>query len=112
MRQYGGMYEVRDLGLLSSALYMPQSAYGEVYLHQTIPSMAAAYAYHICQNHPFADGNKGAALASALVFLDINGYDFVCSLDMLYEEMMAIAKGERKKDEAIRFFEKYGIKRY
>ncbi len=35
--------------------------------------MAAAYAFHLCQNHPFVDGNKRVALASALVFLDLNG---------------------------------------
>ncbi|MDR2048002.1 MAG: Fic family protein [Treponema sp.] len=40
--------------------------------------MAAAYAFHICQNHPFVDGNKRVALASSLVFLDINEYTFNC----------------------------------
>ncbi|MGE5528648.1 MAG: type II toxin-antitoxin system death-on-curing family toxin [Patescibacteria group bacterium] len=33
--------------------------------------VAAAYAYHICQNHPFVDGNKRTAPAAALVFLAV-----------------------------------------
>ena len=107
IKNYGGLYGVRDLHLLSSALYMPQSSFGGEYLHKTIPAMAAAYAFHICQNHPFIDGNKRAALASSLVFLDINGFIFNCEDEVLYDEIMKIAKGEIKKEELIIFYEKY-----
>jgi death-on-curing protein len=34
--------------------------------------MAAAYLFHLSQNHPFVDGNKRTALASCLVFLAFN----------------------------------------
>lgn len=37
--------------------------------------MTAAYLYHLVQNHPFIDGNKRVGLASAVVFLEINGID-------------------------------------
>jgi death-on-curing protein len=107
IRNYGGIYGVRDLNLLSSAIYMPQSSFEGEYLHKTIPAMAAAYAFHICQNHPFIDGNKRAALASSLVFLDINGYTFNCNDEALYNEIMAVAKGEIKKKDLIPFYEKY-----
>ena len=69
--------------------------------------MAAAYAYHLCQNHPFIDGNKRTALASSLVFLDINGYKFCCSDEILYDEIMGVAKSEIKKEELIKFYEKH-----
>ena len=72
IKNYGGSYSVRDISLLSSALCIPESSFNGQYLHKTIPAMAAAYAYHICQNHPFFDGNKRVALAASLVFLDIN----------------------------------------
>jgi death on curing protein len=78
IKNYGGKYGIRDVNLLSSAIYMPESGFEGKYLHETIPAMAAAYAFHICQNHPFVDGNKRAALASSLVFLDINGYELHC----------------------------------
>ena len=111
IRNYGGKYGVIDRNLLSSAIYMPESSFDGKYLHETIPAMAAAYAFHICQNHPFMDGNKRVALASSLVFLDINGYELNCKNEMLYNEIMNVAKGEIKKEELIKFYEKYTRKK-
>jgi death-on-curing protein len=110
IKNYGGMYGIRDINLLSSAIYMPESSFGGQYLHETIPAMAAAYAFHICQNHPFIDGNKRVALASSLVFLDINGYEFNCKDQMLYNKILDLAKGETKKENLIKFYEKYSKK--
>jgi death on curing protein len=110
IRRYGGKYGVRDLTLLNSALAMPESTFDKSYLHISIPSMAAAYAYHISENHPFIDGNKRTALAVALVFLDINGFSFNCPENDLYEMMMSVASGEIKKVELSRRFEKYSEK--
>jgi len=110
IRNYGGAYGVRDLNLLSSAVYMPESSFDGNYLHKTIPAMAAAYCYHLCQNHPFVDGNKRVALASSLVFLDINGYEFNCDEEILYNKIMDVAKGDVKKEDLIKFYEKHSIK--
>ena len=107
IKNYGGTYGIRDINLLSSAIYMPQSSYDSKYLHETTPAMAAAYAYHICQNHPFPDGNKRVALASSLIFLDINEYAFICKEETLYDIIMQVAKGEMKKEELIKFYEKH-----
>jgi len=57
---------LRDRGLLESALAMPKQKFGEEYLHENIPAMAAAYAYHLCRNHPFEDGNRRIALAASI----------------------------------------------
>ena len=111
IRNYGGKYGVRDRNLLSSAIYMPESSFDGKYLHETIPAMAATYTFHICQNHPFMDGNKRVALASSLVFLDINGYELNCKDEILYNEIMNVAKGEIKKKELIKFYEKYSRKK-
>jgi death-on-curing protein len=111
IENYGGTYRVRDINLLSSAIYMPQSSFDGKYLHETIPAMAAAYAFHICQNHPFIDGNKRVALASSLVFLDINEYTFNCKDELVYDEIMKVAKGEIRKEELIKYYEKYSKKK-
>jgi death-on-curing protein len=111
IRNYGGIYGVRDIHLLSSALYMPQSSFDGQYLHKTVPAMAGAYAFHVCQNHPFIDGNKRVALVSSLVFLDINGYTFNCKDEEVYNEIMNVAKGEVKKEELIKYYEKYSKKK-
>jgi death-on-curing protein len=105
IRRYGGLYGVRDLNLLNSALYMPRSSFEGKYLHKTVPSMAAAYAYHICQNHPFIDGNKRTALTTSLVFLDINGYFIECGDEELYDAIMNTANEKISKQELIKFYE-------
>jgi len=110
IRRYGGQYGIRDIALLSSAMALPESTYDGEYLHGNIPEMACAYAFHLSENHPFVDGNKRTALASALVFLDINGYEFTCSEEELYQTMMSVAKGDLKKEQLKAFFIKYSKK--
>lgn len=69
----GGPQGIRDVGLLESAVAMPQSQFGGRYLHEGLAAMAAAYQYHLCRNHAFIDGNKRAAAFAALLFLRLNG---------------------------------------
>ena len=73
IRDYGGAPGIRDMGLLQSALAMPQQSFADAYIHGDVHEMAAAYLFHICKNHPFLDGNKRVALATALAFLGLNG---------------------------------------
>jgi len=111
IRRYGGSYGVRDLSLLNSAIYVPKATFEHEYLHKSIPEMAPAYAYHLCENHALIDGNKRVALASALVFLDINGYDLDCSEEEIYRIMMSVASGTLNKTTLVDLFVKYSRKR-
>src|SRR5579864_1839590 len=77
---YGGSDRVRDPAGLESAITTPTATFGGQGLHSTIPSMAAAYLFHICQNHPFVDGNKRGANA-AITFLLINDWEVDLSED-------------------------------
>lgn len=99
IERYGGSRGVRDIGLLSSAAAMPYASFSSEFLHADIYEMSAAYAFHICQNHPFIDGNKRTALASALVFLEINGISISDAEGRLYDAMIAVAEGEMNKTE-------------
>lgn len=94
---YGGRAGIRDPGLLQSALAMPQASFGGEWLHRDLHEMAAAYAFHLCQNHPFVDGNKRTALACALVFLELNGISIEDPEGRLYEALMDIAAGSMEK---------------
>src|SRR4051794_37935673 len=78
---YGGSLGIRDIGLLEAAVGQAQASFGEEFLHKDIYEMAAAYLYHLVQNHPFIDGNKRVGLASAVVFLEINGITLNEDLD-------------------------------
>ncbi len=82
---------------VSQVCYYP--SFGGQSLHSDLFEMAAAYAFHLCQNHPFIDGNKRVALASALVFLDLNGVQLSDPEGKLYALMMAVARGEKRKPE-------------
>ena len=61
--------------------------------------MAAAYLFHLVKNHPFVDGNKRIGLATALVFLNINGVVIDRGTDVLFETTMAVAEGRLTKEE-------------
>ena len=104
---YGGESGVRDLGLLQSAVAMPQSGFGGVRLHKDLFEMAAAYLFHIVQNHPFLDGNKRTGTAAALVFLELNRFDFTASEDDLYAIVIAIAENRAEKADMADFFRKH-----
>src|SRR5208337_1851435 len=99
IQRYGGGEGIRDIHLLSSAVAMPYASFSYQFLHADIFEMAAAYAFHISQNHPFADGNKRTALASALVFLEMNGNTIDDPKDMLYDAMITLATGKLGKNE-------------
>lgn len=97
--QEGGIPGIHDLGLLVSAVMMPQQKFSGEYLHKNLASMAAAYLYHIAQNHPFRDGNKRSAAMSALVFLDVNGVAHLPPAPALEHMTMSVAASETDKNQ-------------
>ena len=101
---YGGTEGIRDLGLLQSAIAMPQAAYGGEYLHRDIFEMAAAYLYHVVQNHPFLDGNKRTGAASAIVFLALNRVEIDNDEQGLVDLTLSVATGQAGKAEIAEFF--------
>ena len=90
---YGGQSGMRDMGLLQSAIAQPQASFSGHWLHNDIFLMASAYAFHICQNHPFLDGNKRVALATALVFLELNDVSVVDPKQRLLKSILDLANG-------------------
>ncbi|MFN9720796.1 MAG: type II toxin-antitoxin system death-on-curing family toxin, partial [Planctomycetota bacterium] len=69
---YGGSEGIRDVGLLHSALAMPQASFGGEFLHRDLFEMSAAYLFHIVQNHPFANYGRSAEHARDMsIALDV-----------------------------------------
>lgn len=93
----GGDPSIRDRGLLESAVATPAQQFSGKYLHEDIPEMAAAYAFHICMNHPFVDGNKRAATAAMVAFLSDNGWSFDATADEAEPVILQLAAGELGK---------------
>ena len=79
IERYGGSHGVRDLGLLESALYRPQTGY-----YSDLIEEAAALWESLAQNHPFIDGNKRIGFAATYTFLTINGARLSASAEDTY----------------------------
>ena len=102
--RYGGSLGVRDAGLLQSAVAMPAAAFSGKYLHSDLHEMAAAYLFHLVQNHPFVDGNKRVGAVAAAVFLAVNDLELRASEDDYEQLVMSVARGEIGKSTVAEFF--------
>jgi death-on-curing protein len=107
IQHYGGAPAVRDMGLLQSAVAMPHASFGGEVLHPTLFDQAAAYLFHLVQNHPFMDGNKRIGAASAIVFLAMNDVQISGDEDGLVELTMAVASGRAGKSEISNWFSQH-----
>jgi death-on-curing protein len=101
---FGGSHGLRDEGLLRSALGQPEMQFGGGTFTTTLASMAGAYLFHLAKNHPFVDGNKRVAAATALLFLALNSKASIPDPQELGDLTLAVAGGQSGKDEAIQFF--------
>jgi death-on-curing protein len=89
-----GDVEVRDMGLLESALARPQAVAFGVEAYTTFEAKAAALVHSIVRNHALIDGNKRLGLAALIAFLGMNGYRLTVDNDGAHDLILAIAAGE------------------
>ena len=101
IRVEGGLGGVRSSGLLDSAVTMARQRFGGKHLHPDLASMAAAYLFHIVQNHPFHDGNKRTGAMAALIFLSVNGARKLPGPKSLERTTLAVASGQMSKTDLI-----------
>jgi death-on-curing protein len=89
----GGAGDLRDLGLLESALARPRQhlAYAT---EPSILELAAIYTAGIVGNHPFIDGNKRTGFVIGVLFLELNGYRFTAREEDAARVVLSLAAGE------------------
>ena len=93
VRTLGTEPNVRDLGLIESALVRPQaSPFGED-AYPTIHEKAAALLHSLARNHALVDGNKRLALAATIAFFGMNGMRLTVTNDQVYDLVMDVASG-------------------
>ena len=73
-----GIRQEKDVQTCADA---PKASFDGEYLNDLF-EMAASYIICLTIRHPFVDGNKRTALASALTFLYLNGYEVEESYDL------------------------------
>lgn len=83
--------------VLRGILELPrQSALGEP-AYPTIFDKAAVLLRSIALDHPFVDGNKRMALATAMVFLSVNGWLLRATDDELRDFTLDVVTGRVRK---------------
>lgn len=93
--------QVRDAGLLASALARPRAtAFGED-AYPTIHGKAAALLHSLARTQALVDGNKRLALAATIAFYGLNGFRLTLSNDEAYDLVIAVAGGELDDVETI-----------
>ena len=86
---------VRDMGLLGSAAWRPQTTAGGVDAYPTLWLKAAALLQSLLKNHALVDGNKRLGWLATATFLELNGVDIASAdNDRVYDFVIAVTTNE------------------
>ena len=89
------------LELADSALHAPAAGFGEEDFYPDLIDKAAVLTCRLAWNHPLPDGNKRAAWAALVLFLDLNGLTWAPGqpdVDQAEAAMLAVAAHEVDED--------------
>ncbi len=92
IERYGGSLGLRDLSLLESATFRPQTTFAGRDLYKTHFEKAAALMHSLIMNHAFIDGNKRTGTVAAFVYLERNNIDIHINNKNLVETVLLIEK--------------------
>ena len=99
IQRYGGSPELRDLGLLESALAVPkQTMFGDD-LYPDVAAKAAILLFTLIKNHPFVDGNKRTGFLCLTRFLQVNDRALAATNDELYQFTLDVATSILDKEQ-------------
>ena len=99
IEESGGSDEVRDIGLLKSAINNPFQSFGGVELYPSIQEKAARLCFGIVKNHALVDGNKRLGTHVMLVFLWLNGYTLEYQDEEMINIILDLASGKITADQ-------------
>lgn len=89
----GGPIEVRDVGLLESAVHRPRASVFGQDAYPDLFTKAGALLHSLARNHPLVDGNKRLAWLGIYVFLAKNGTILDPDDDAAYDLVIDVASG-------------------
>jgi len=93
--------DVRDVGLLESAIARPRTTVMGTEAYPTVHLKAAALLDSLINNPALVDGNKHAGIVAVFVLYRLNGVDFDAPHEPLFELITSIADGTRRDVDAI-----------
>lgn len=99
IKKAGGDPGIRQEQDIQACTDAPKASFDREYLNDLF-EMAASYIICLTIRHPFVDGNKRTALASALTFLYLNGYEVKESYDLELADLILdfLSKDISKED--------------
>lgn len=108
IKRHGGNF-VPPSNLLKeeSLKYLIEAVEGKIFgkeLYAGIPKKAGFYMFSIINNHVFQDGNKRTGLESALLFLNLNGYQLKEKLKRIKFELKEIPKNGKTTNQILYHF--------
>ena len=99
IQKAGGAPGIREKQNVQTCADAPKASFNGEYLNDLF-EMAASYIICLTIRHPFVEGNKRTALASALTFLYLNGYEVKESYDLELADLVLdfLSKDISKED--------------
>ncbi len=85
--------EVRDYGLLESALARPQTTVFGTDAYPDVHAKGAALLHTVVRNHALVDGNKRIGWVAVRLFYVVNGLDLRADHDDAFGFVVGIASG-------------------
>lgn len=93
-RTLGAEPEVRDHGLLESALSRPRAQAFDQDAYPSVHDKAAALLHSLARNHALVDGDKRLALAATIAFYGMNGIRLTLTNDQAYDLVIDLTTGK------------------
>lgn len=93
IHRYGGSDGLRDRGLLESAVYSVDAAFGDTERYPSVEEKAARLAYGLINDHAFLDGNKRIGILAMMTMLRLNNVSVSSSMSELTCLGLGIAEG-------------------
>ncbi len=105
----GGSPEIRDEGLLDSALNAPFQTFSGTELYPTILEKAARLGYSLIKNHAFVDGNKRIGAHTMLVFLALNNIEVKYEDNDFTQLILGVAAGEISAEQLLAWLQSHVV---
>ena len=97
----GGSADLRDIGLLDSALEGIFQTFAGEELYPSKEEKGARLGYSLISNHAFVDGNKRIGMYVMLTFLEVNGIHMTCTNADVVEAGLGVASGTMNYDDLL-----------
>jgi death-on-curing protein len=106
----GGGHGILDLSMLLSALGRPQATFEGNDLYGDLFSKAASLMDSLIRDHPFMDGNKRTAIATAALFMQLNGYSLIVANEEMARFTLACAQSKVTLEEIAAWMRQFCVR--